>query len=195
MTPATHPAPAQDAAPNPHAHPAPFQPVALVAACLLPGAGHALLGDRRRGILIGAGVLGLFFGGLLIGGIDAVDRREDFVWFVGEALVGPIAFAVDYYHQNHLKVRDRPGGPVRSAYPNEVRDPRGLAAQVLETDPRKPPSVKSIGRVNELGTLFCTIAGMMNLIVIIDAAFRHRAPGGTPGGAPGGAPARAGVAK
>ena len=34
-----------------------------------------------------------------------------------------------------------------------------------------PPNKKSLAKVNELGTLFATIAGMMNLIAVIDAAF------------------------
>ena len=34
-----------------------------------------------------------------------------------------------------------------------------------------PPNKKSIAKVNELGTLFATIAGMMNVIAMIDAAF------------------------
>lgn len=38
-----------------------------------------------------------------------------------------------------------------------------------------PPYTKSLGRAGELGTLFCTIAGFMNLICIIDAAWRRRA--------------------
>ena len=43
--------------------------------------------------------------------------------------------------------------------------------------PQLPPNIKSLGKVNELGTLFCAVAGMMNLIVAIDAAFpRGRRP-------------------
>jgi hypothetical protein len=41
-------------------------------------------------------------------------------------------------------------------------------------DPAYPPYVKSLSRTNELGTLFTTIAGFMNVIVVIDAAFNHR---------------------
>ena len=48
---------------------------AAVLGWILPGLGHASLGDRRRGLLVGGGVLGLFLGGLLIGGLDVVDRR------------------------------------------------------------------------------------------------------------------------
>ena len=74
----------------------------LVAAAI-PGAGHIYLGEVRRGILAAVGVLGLFFGGVLLGGIDVIDRKEDPWWFVGQALVGPIAFGVDWYHQTQLK--------------------------------------------------------------------------------------------
>lgn len=181
----------------------PVQPVAAIAAFAFPGAGHALLGETRRAILIAAGVLGLFFGGIFIGGVDVVDRKEDFVWFLGQGLVGPIAFGTDYYHQNHLKVRN-PNGSRRSAEPFEVRDPKtGLAAiarrpetgepvPLMTSDGKyildpatgqpkmgsaasRPPNSKSVGRVNELGTLMSAVAGMLNLICIVDASHRHRA--------------------
>lgn len=206
------------------------QPVAAVLAFLIPGAGHYSLGHTRRGILIALAIFGLFFGGLLIGGIDAVDSRENRIWFFGQALVGPTAFAVDAFHQRLLKVdgpayfkdiearstfpgvNDDPsdfytthyertlGFFRRAAAPYEIRDPntgRAIvvrdprfaaddpAAPLLFTDPRtgqqrlstlddRPPYVQSLGRASELGTLFATIAGMMNLICIIDAAYNHR---------------------
>lgn len=172
---------------------APFQPIAALLAFCFPGAGHAYLGETRRAILIACGVLGLFFGGMLIGGIDVVDKKEDPVWFIGEALVGPLAFGVDYYHQHALKVHDQ-AGRLRSANPFEIRNPKtGEPIEVRRrdtgepidfvdpstgqvrtgTDADRPPNSKSVGRVNELGTLFAAIAGMLNLICIIDAAFRH----------------------
>lgn len=168
-------------------HPERLEPVAGLLAILVPGAGHFFLGERARGLLIAAGVLGLFFGGMLIGGVDAIDSREDRIWFVGQALVGPIAFGVDYYHQEHLKIRQpgnlssvqQEGGVVtargvhyRSALPDEARDPSGLPA--ARGPGVRPPNSKSLGRMNELGTLFATIAGMLNLIAVIDASFHAR---------------------
>lgn len=152
-----------------------FEPVAAVLALLFPGAGHFYLGEPVRAVLIAAGILGLFFGGLLIGGIDVVDRKEDTIWFVGQALVGPVAFGVDYIHQEHMKVTDQ--GRLRSARPGETRDSAGRAAPAAAG--QLPPNSKSLGRMNELGTLFATIAGMLNLIVIIDASLnsRRRTPG------------------
>jgi hypothetical protein len=173
----------------------PFNPVAVLLGFLLPGAGHAYLGEIRRAWLVGGGILTLFFGGMLIGGIDVVDKREDFVWFLGQSLVGPVAFGADYVHQHFIKVRDPRSGVVRSAHPNEIRRPRDarpievrhpITGEPLEfEDPRtgqfriagdgdRPPNTKSLGRVNEVGTLFCTVAGMLNLICVIDVAKRAR---------------------
>jgi uncharacterized protein DUF6677 len=147
-----------------------FEPVAAVLAFLLPGAGHFFLGERKRAGLIAMGILGLFFGGILIGGIDVIDRREDTIWFAGQALVGPLAFGVDHLHQQYFKVFDQ--GQLRSARPGESRDPQGRA--IAAAPGQLPPNTKSLGRMNELGTLFATIAGMLNLIVIIDAALHTR---------------------
>ncbi|MBX3358586.1 MAG: hypothetical protein KF745_09160 [Phycisphaeraceae bacterium] len=181
-----------------------FQPVACVLAFLIPGAGHAYLGMYRRAALIFVGVLGLFFGGMLIGGINTVDRRENFVWFLGQSFVGPIAFGVDYLHDTAFKVYDQhaPFGR-RAAYPFEIRDPRsgnpvvvrdpvtlaprefvdpatGQRRTTADTD--RPPYIKSLGRINEIGTLYATIAGMMNLICIIDAVYHRSRRAGAGGG-------------
>lgn len=161
-----------------------FQPHALIAAAAFPGAGHIVLGDPKRGLCIALGVLGLFFGGIFLGGIDVIDSKEDRVWFLGQACVGPIAFGVDYVHQNHFKVRDPGTNKLRSARPDEGRGPGGTPQRLevapvanAPSVPTEPPNRKSIGKVNELGTLFAAIAGMLNLIAIIDAAYptvRHR---------------------
>jgi hypothetical protein len=175
-----------------------FSPKGLLFGILLPGAGHMATGQVARGLLIALGVLGLFFGGLFIGGIDVVDSKEDRVWFFGEAFVGPLAFGVDAAHQELFKAYTQ--GDVagisstaaldklsrRSAYPDEMRTTltlnlvdsgtnqmisRTVPIFVPATPGKGPPNKKSISKVNELGTLFATIAGMMNVIAMIDAAF------------------------
>lgn len=153
-----------------------FDPVALVLAYIFPGLGHWYLGEKKRAVLIASGILGLFVGGLLIGGINAVDRKEDKIWFLGQAIVGPVAFGVDYIHQNHLKVTAKDPSTqqdaLRSPWPHEVRGPDG---RPRTAEPGQGPSSSvSLGRMNELGTLFSTIAGMLNLLVIIDAAMHGR---------------------
>jgi hypothetical protein len=117
------------------------------------------------------------------------------VWFLGQALVGPLTLGLDQYHQNHLKVLGHMQNSsslalvLRSANPDEMRDPDTGRAVITVPDsngvpwaeingkrysPAWPPYVKSIARTNELGTLFTTIAGFLNVIVIIDAAWNRR---------------------
>jgi len=133
-----------------------FNPIAGVLAYLLPGLGHWYLGEARRGVLIAVGVFWLFFGGVLIGGIDSVDRVEDKWWFVGQAGTGPVAFAVDLAHQTQFKLVDDNGRPY--------------------SPPPGPDSRadKSIGHANEIGSLFGAIAGMLNIMCVIDALWRPR---------------------
>jgi hypothetical protein len=169
---------------TPQGSPDRFQPLAGLLAVAFPGLGHVALGDWKRGAAIGTGVLGLFFGGLLIGGIDAVDAQEDRVWFIGQALNGPIAFAADHVHQNYFKGFAYDPGTQRtvrrSAYPGERIEwrpppnaPAGTPAVPVIVAGGTPPLAKSLGRANELGTLFITIGGMLNLLVIIDASFNR----------------------
>jgi hypothetical protein len=124
-----------------------FSPFAAMLAWLWPGLGHIALGEKRRGSLIMFGVLFLVFSGLLIGGVDSVDRREERLWFLAQGLCGPIVFAADFVNQNYVRTR-----------PQEEHRFRGLA------------------RVHEMGTLFIALAGLMNLVVILDAL--HFAPRG-----------------
>ncbi len=86
------------------------------------------------------GVLFLFVSGVLIGGFDAVDRERDRLWFLAQALCGPVAFGADFINQHHIK-----------QLPDEEQ---------LRTT--------SLGHVNEMGTLFAALAGLMNLVVILD---------------------------
>lgn len=164
---------------------------ALVLAALFPGLGHIARGEVGRGVLVMVGVLGLFLGGLFIGGIGVIDSVDNRVWFIGEALNGPLAFGVDWLHQNRYKAYEESALGIsspaelermkkRPAYPDEVRvvQPVTVRGQTIQVPifrhaqaGQGPPNRTSIGKVNELGTLFVTIAGMMNLIAIIDAGF------------------------
>jgi TM2 domain-containing membrane protein YozV len=159
-----------------------FQPVAALLALILPGAGQIYLGYVGRGLTIFAGIMGLFLGGLLVGGLNSIDSRENRVWFIGQALVGPTAFILDNLHQSRFKgYETSPAGqvlarPSRVPNPDETITRRADGIRVLTPLPagERPPIVKSIGRPNEIGTLFGAIAGMLNVIAIIDAAWSIR---------------------
>ncbi len=191
-----------------------FDPVAGFMAILLPGLGHIVRGEKKRGLLAGFAVLAMFFGGMLIGGIDVIDSREDKWWFYGQALVGPIALAINHAHQTEFKAygvahETDPSGRVvyhttermlrgphrlRSVFPGEtrkvvdveirdandnVRETRRMPVAAPAGPGEGPPNIKSLAKVNEIGTLYALCAGMLNLIVILDAMFptRHRRKG------------------
>src|SRR5436190_20311100 len=100
-----------------------FNPLAALLAWLWPGAGHMFLGQKRRGRYIMMGVLLLFLGGILIGGVDTIDHKDDRLWFLAQGLCGPIAFVSDWVNQAYVKHL-----PLESRYlttgintPNEMR--------------------------------------------------------------------------
>jgi len=119
-----------------------------------PGLGHLKNGDSRRGWLVMAGVVGLFLAGLLVGGVDCVDRREDGLWFLAQAGTGPLAFLADAANAFLLK-----SGKMGTLIPTNL--PNGNVVQVS--------SLKSVGAVNDIGILFTAMAGLMNVTALLDA--------------------------
>jgi len=136
---------------------------AVVAAWVLPGLGHIILGERARGLVIMVTLASLYFAGLLLGGIDVIDRKEDKLWYAGQVLAGPVTIALDMQNQ---KLKTRARAQLEDRVFPEAQPP----------DFARLPYIRSVGRVNELGTLYCALAGMLNLLVIVDIFFRldHR---------------------
>ena len=157
-----------NAASTPTAQPTGFNPLAGVAALVIPGLGHVFLGQVRRGLLVGFGVLGLFFAGLFVGGIDAVDKKEDGLWFIAQAPTGIVAFGANYIHQNMFKGVDPSShaAPRRMPYPGESINAKGIIVPGGD-----PPAQRSLARVHEMGILFTAVAGLLNVLAAIDAMF------------------------
>ena len=161
---------ATDASTPPTAHPL----LVALAAWAVPGLGYWLLGDRKRGVVIGVAISLLFVGGLLIGGARAlevpmIDRSRTHrllpggdrnisipdkpllmdeirakPWSIAQVMTGPLAFCGAY-----LSFWAGPkDGSIESA------------------------GVESHARVNEIAVLYTAVAGMLNLLAIIDSAHR-----------------------
>lgn len=128
-------------------------PAALMA-WVLPGLGHYLLGEKRRAAIIAACIGLLWFGGIAIGGISVIDRKDHAAWFVGQMLVGPSVLA-DRYHQS-LKTR--------------------------YLDPDASRYEPSFGRMNEQGILYTALAGLLNLMAVVDVVYRDPNHRRTPDG-------------
>lgn len=155
--------------------PTSFNPLAGLAAIIFPGAGHLVLGQRKRALFAVVGVMGLFFFGLLIGGIDAIDSKEDRVWFFGQALVGAPTLVVDAIHKKQFKAYDLDTRVLRSGSPGEhrIHDGSRYVWEPLTYDEIEagmgPPNTPGLGRLNEIAMLSIVLGGMLNLIIFLDA--------------------------
>jgi hypothetical protein len=135
-----------------------FRPLGAILGWCFPGLGHIAAGNVRRGVYAMLGVLTLFLGGILVGGVDCVDRQEDSLWFIGQAGCGPIALAASFANDALLKT--------------------GKAAPMIEMYTGAPggtsvSSFKGLAHANEFGTLFVFLAGLLNVCVLLDAAVRE----------------------
>lgn len=146
-----HPAPKDDTASPPPVWNFP----AAVAAWLIPGMGHILAGHTKRGSILLVCIGGLYISGLLVGGISVVHARSADgtlrPWYLGQALIAP-SLAVEYTHD---KLRARTEGADPSPYDDAIA-----------FEP-------AYGRAAEIGTLYTALAGLLNLLAIIDIAYRE----------------------
>lgn len=193
------PEPAADPA---HRNRPPSPPLVAVAGWLLPGAGYWLIGHRARAIVVGATIITLFLAGTLIGGVRAIQvpgyGEEGGRLYVVREEVERLA---DGRSRVALRVREHTPGRAQPSGDPVVTNFRALlgeignkpwsicqvmsgpvalvggAASVWASRPaeeggRVARGVLSHGRINEIGVLYTAVAGMLNLLVIIDAAGR-----------------------
>jgi hypothetical protein len=131
-------------------------PLVALAGWLVPGAGYWLIGQPLRGLVVGVTILLIFVGGLLIGGMHVIDAPTGLTpqlilqkpWFIGQVLAGPVTLVSSYLANNWGMHVD----------PATLKQTAGVAL--------------SHARVNEIGVLYTAVAGMLNLMALIDAAYR-----------------------
>jgi hypothetical protein len=127
-----------------------------LAGWLVPGAGYWLIGQRLRAITVGVTILAVFGFGILISGIRVVQAPD---------VTGPGNLA--------QRILARPWfiGQV-------LTGPVGIAAawasdQLAQSSYAR---IEAKARLAEIGTLYTAVAGMLNLLTMIDSA--HRAAQG-----------------
>jgi TM2 domain-containing membrane protein YozV len=81
---------------------APHPGVAALLGWIIPGAGHILQGRKVRGLVAFGLVVTLFAIGCYLAGGTNLDRSRHFYYWAGQALLGPIAFAVEMVHGHPL---------------------------------------------------------------------------------------------
>jgi len=132
------------------AGPPPFRPsidylFAVALSWLIPGAGHWILGDRVRAVVLGSMLLGTFWWGEAMAGGYAVIRKEHPYFFYGQIGIGLSAIVAD---------RLTPWADVDP----EPDAPRAFGGNPID---RKPP------RGLAVGILLTSIAGLLNIVQIL----------------------------
>ncbi len=130
--------------PTPAAHPLKIVVFAAFS-WLIPGLGHFLAGDRKRGIVLLILIGSAFGAGLALSDLEAVSRSLHPYAFYAEIGVGaPTMFLVSKEY-----TKDR------------VMDGK----HSVQTYDRVPPYA-------DAGLLFCSIAGLLNFLLILDLVER-----------------------
>lgn len=123
------------------------EPLALLlSAWLVPGLGHFLFGERKRGLRMGILILVTFFAGVAVSDFEAV---------------APEIYKISYYAQIGA------GAP---ALLMTLIDPAAEAAQIELATPDIP---RAVPRFTDLGLLFCNIAGLLNILLVFDLLDRR----------------------
>jgi hypothetical protein len=102
-------------------------------AWLVPGAGHFLLKEKKRAIIIFATIVLTFLVGIYVGSIGVIDPVGAKPWYAAQIVNSPIVAVL-----GHLTAT--------GAYP-------------------------SYGRPNEIGRTYTSIAGLLNLLCIVNAVY------------------------
>jgi len=129
--------------------------ISCVLAWLVPGAGHLFLGKRKRAVVFFLVVLATFFLGILNDGhAYLIDRQQPLTYLATftNVATGPIELLsrLATYHS------------LAYSLPADENDPR--ARQLLDAMREKIRSV-----ADEYGTTFLLAAGLMNILLILDA--------------------------
>ena len=115
-----------------------------VLAWMMPGLGHFYLGQHWRGALFLAVITTTFWGGVAIGGVkNTVDPTNHRAWFVAELCSAGNTAA---------------GMIIGSRLPDPEK---GKASPYLATWP-----------ADDIGIVYCGVAGLLNVLVILDAVAR-----------------------
>jgi hypothetical protein len=143
---------------------APPVPLVALAGWAVPGLGYFLIGESRRGLISGVAILALFVMGILIAGVRCIDVPG----FDGNGDLKRTAQSSQPLIQSH---------PFRAVIEKPWYIPQIMAGPVTIAGSLWSVGIsdtypKGTARLWDIGTLYTAVAGMLNLLVLIDAAHR-----------------------
>ena len=114
-------------------------------AWLIPGAGHFALNERRRGIVIFVMIVLTFIVGLYVGSIGVVDPVTAKPWYAAQMMSSPVVLVL--------------GSHVADAHRQAQAQHNPELAYLV------------YGRAGEIGQIYTSIAGLLNLLCIVNAIY------------------------
>ena len=127
-------------------------PIAGLLSWIVPGLGHLFLGDRGRGIVLLVTITATFWSGVAIGGVTStVDAKEHTLWFAAQLCTGGNTGAAYLLGQS-------------------------VRADLLEVRGKKQKPLPAHWISAEVGVHYTGVAGLLNLLVILDAMVRAERP-------------------
>jgi len=124
--------------------------IAAMLAWVLPGLGHWYLGHKQRAIIFFVTTTVTFWAGVAIGGVrTTITPRENGPWIAAQLCVGPQSLVALYWSERLTE------DAIRSAGPGQ-----------------KPTKYKASWRASNISVVYAGVAGLLNLLVIVDALAR-----------------------
>lgn len=145
----------------------PLEYFSIALGWLVPGAGHLLIGQRARGLVFMVTIHGLFAMGLLIAGIKAMNPADQPIWKYTQLVAGwPTLIANRLAAVQVNAEQQQMDDYGRAAAENPALNPDTYFKANPEVRPTYFP------KVQDVGTVYCGIAGMLNLLVLFDLLIR-----------------------
>lgn len=133
-------------------------PIAGLLGWIVPGLGHLYIGERTRGLIFMVTIALTFWVGVAVGGVkNTVNPQARSLWFIGQVCAGVHPFmAIAWSRQVEI-----PPNADKSHY-------------------------IAYGQMEDISIVYTAIAGMLNILVILDVLARaEQVPIGQPAGRAG----------
>lgn len=112
---------------------------------LIPGGGYFVLGDKKRGTVVLVTLVLTFLVGLYIGSIGVIDPVGSKPWYVAQVMNSPAVILI--------------GNVVAHGYQAYAQTKDASQAYFV------------FGRACEIGQIYTSIAGLLNLLCIVNAVY------------------------
>lgn len=131
-------------------------PLSGALAWVLPGLGHYYLGERKRAIILFVTITATFWSGVALGGVKrTIDPSYRKLWFIAQLCTGVEALAGYAWHARV--------------------EPTSTLIDPATRKQREVPPFGGYWSSIEIGIHYTGVAGLLNLLAILDAMMRAEA--------------------